>query len=152
MAIRNIVQIGDDVLRKKSVEVTVFDEKLHQLIDDMHDTLTKAQGAGLACVQVGILKRIFIIDLEKEGYFEFVNPVILQEKGGAIGQEGCLSVKGKWGKVIRPTKVKIKAQDRFGKEFTLVAKDFFARAICHEFDHLEGIVYIDKATEVHEER
>ena len=152
MAIRNIVQIGDEVLRKKSIEVTVFDEKLHQLLDDMKETLKKAEGAGLACVQVGVLKRIFIVDLEEEGYVEFINPVILQQKGGAFGNEGCLSIKGKWGKVMRPTKVKIKAQDRFGKEFTITAKNFFARAICHEFDHLEGIVYTDRATELYEER
>lgn len=152
MAIRNIVQIGDEILRKKSFEVTVFDDKLSKLLDDMKDTLKKADGAGLACVQIGLLKRIFIIDLEKEGYFEFINPKILFQSGSVLGKEGCLSIKGKWGKVKRPNTVKIEAYDRNGQKFTITAHKLFARAICHEYDHLEGILYVDKATEVWEER
>ena len=152
MAIRNIVQIGDDILRKKSFEVTVFDEKLSSLLDDMKDTLKKAKGAGLACVQIGLLKRMFIVDMEKEGYFEFVNPKILYQSGSVSGDEGCLSIKGKWGKVKRPNTVKIEAYDRNGQKFSLTAHGFFARAICHEYDHLDGILYVDKATEVWEER
>lgn len=152
MAIRNIVQISDDILRKKSFEVTVFDEKLSSLLDDMKDTLKKANGVGLACVQIGLLKRIFVIDMEKEGYFEFINPKILYQSGSVSGDEGCLSVKGKWGKVKRPNTVKVEAYDRNGQKFTLTAHKLFARAICHEYDHLDGILYVDKATEVWEER
>lgn len=152
MAIRNIVQMGDDVLRKVSVEVEVFDKKLSDLLDDMKDTLKKADGAGLACVQIGLLKRVFIIDTKETGYYEFVNPKILFASGSQLGKEGCLSVKGKWGKVKRPNTVKIEAFDRKGEKFTLTAHGFFARAICHEYDHLDGILYVDKALEVWEER
>lgn len=150
MAIRKIIQLGDETLRKKSFPVTEINSKVLELLDDMKDTLTKAQGAGLAAVQVGILKRIFIVDVE-EGYFEFINPEIISQKGEQEGVEGCLSVSGKWGDVKRPYEVKIKAQNRDGKQFTLVAKDFFARAICHEYDHLDGIVYVDKAKNLRSE-
>ncbi len=147
MAIRNIIQVGDPTLRKKSFEVTDFGEKTHQLLDDMKDTLIKANGAGLAAVQVGVLRRMFIVMVE-EGYFEFVNPEIVSTSGKQNGQEGCLSVQNKFGDVERPDKVVIKAQDRFGKPFKLTATGFFARAICHENDHLDGILYIDKATNI----
>ncbi len=143
MAIRNIVQEGDSVLRKKCFEVVNFDEKLHLLLDDMRDTVKKAKGAGLAAPQVGTLRRVFVVDVE-EGYFEFVNPTILSQKGSQTGDEGCLSVKGKYGTVNRPMKVEVKAFDRNGKPFTLKAEGFFARAICHENDHLDGVLYIDK--------
>ena len=101
MAIRNIVQVGDEVLRKKSAPVTAFDEKLHELLDDMKETLKAANGAGLAAVQVGILRRAFIVDVA-EGYFEFINPVFVKTKGRQVGEEGCLSVRGKYGTVERP--------------------------------------------------
>ncbi len=147
MAIRNIVQIGDEILRKKSVAVEKFDEKLAQLLDDMKETLKNANGAGLAAPQVGILRRIFVVDVP-EGYFEFVNPVIVRSKGRQVGEEGCLSVRGKYGTVERPRVVEIEAYDRTGRAFRLKAFDFFARAVCHEYDHLDGILYIDKATEL----
>lgn len=147
MAIRNIVKQGDPVLRKKSFEVTDFGQKTHELLDDMKDTLIKAQGAGLAGVQVGVLRRLFIVSVE-EGYFEFINPVIVKKSGKQVGSEGCLSIPNKYGEVERPNKVVVKAQDRFGAEFTLTAYEFFARAICHEYDHLDGILYIDKATNI----
>ena len=150
MAIRNIVQIGDETLRKKCFEVVNFDEKLHVLLDDMKDTVKKANGAGLAGPQVGVLRRVFVVDVE-EGFFEFVNPVIVSSSGKQSGKEGCLSVKGKWGEVVRPNKVVVRAQDRYGNKFSITAKEFFARAICHEYDHLDGILYIDKATEIEEE-
>ena len=150
MAIRKIIQLGDETLRKKSFPVTEINNKIIQLLDDMKDTLAKAQGAGLAAVQVGVLRRIFIVDVE-EGYFEFINPEILSKKGEQYGLEGCLSVKGKWGDVKRPKEVVIKAQDRTGKYFTIKANDFFAKAICHEYDHLEGIVYVDKADNLRSE-
>ena len=150
MAIRNIIQVGDETLRKKSFEVTVFDEKLHTLLDDMKETLKKANGAGLAGPQVGVLRRVFVVDVE-DGYFEFVNPVIVSSSGTQCGKEGCLSVKGKWGEVTRPNRVVVRAQDRYGKKFTVTAKEFFARAVCHEYDHLDGILYIDKATSLEDE-
>lgn len=150
MAIRNIVQIGDDTLRKKSFEVTDFGEKTHTLLDDMKDTLIKANGAGLAAPQVGVLRRVFIVSVDKK-YYECINPVITDMKGRQIGEEGCLSVKGKYGVVERPNKVTIKAFDRFGKPFTVKAEGFLARAFCHEYDHLDGILYIDKALEISEE-
>ena len=144
MAIRNVVQEGDDVLRKKCFEVTAFDEKLWQLLDDMKDTVREEEGAGLAAPQVGVLRRAVVVDVE-EGFFEFVNPRILSQKGEQTGWEGCLSVRGKRGVVSRPMKVKIAYQDRYGNPQTLQAKGFFARAICHELDHLDGVLYIDKA-------
>ncbi len=147
MAIRNIVQVGDEVLRKKSFEVTDFGEKTSQLLDDMKDTLKKAQGAGLAAPQVGVLRRIFVVDVE-EGYFEFINPEIISQKGEQYGLEGCLSVVGKEGYVKRPQKVTVKYQDRKGDFYKLTAEGFFAKAICHENDHLNGVLYIDKADNV----
>lgn len=149
MAIRNIVQVGDPTLRKKSFEVTNFDEKLHQLLDDMKDTLIKADGAGLAAPQVGVLRRVFIVSVEGQ-YFECVNPVILSQSGKQIGDEGCLSVKGKFGSVERPNKLTLVAFDRYGKKFKVNAQGFLARAFCHEYDHLDGILYIDKALNIQE--
>lgn len=150
MAIRKIVQVGDEVLRKKCFPVTDFGAKTCQLLDDMKDTLKKAEGAGLAAPQVGILRRIFVVDVE-EGYFEFINPEIISTSGKQYGVEGCLSVAGKWGDVERPKNVKIKAQNRNGEWFTIKASDFFAKAICHEYDHLDGILYIDKADNIRRE-
>mgnify|MGYP002517466967 FL=1 len=144
------IQLGDETLRKKSFTVEKINDKTIQLIDDMKDTLDKAQGAGLAAVQVGVLRRIFIVDVE-EGYYEFINPEIVSTKGEQYGPEGCLSVKGKWGDVRRPNEVVIKALDRNGKPFKLKAVGFFARAICHEYDHLDGIVYVDKADNLRSE-
>ena len=149
MAIRNIIQTGDPTLRKKSFEVTDFGEKTHQLLDDMKDTLILADGAGLAAPQVGVLRRIFIVSAEGQ-YFECINPKITSQSGEQIGEEGCLSVRGKFGTVKRPMKVTVKAQDRFGKPFTVKASGFLARAFCHENDHLDGVLYIDKATDVGE--
>ena len=145
MAIRNVVQVGDDVLRQKCAPVENFDEKLWLLLDDMKDTVKKEEGAGLAAPQVGVLRRVVVVDVP-EGYFEFINPVMLSQKGEQSGWEGCLSVKGKSGIVSRPMKVKISYQDRNGEKYLLQAKGFFARAICHELDHLDGVLYIDKAT------
>ena len=151
MAIRNIVQVGDDVLRKRCFEVTAFDEKLWTLLDDMKDTVKKAKGAGLAAPQVGILRRVAVVDVD-EGFFEFINPVITDSRGEQYGAEGCLSVKGKSGMVSRPNVVKLEYFDRYGKKSKLTAKGFFARAICHELDHLDGVLYIDKAERIESER
>ena len=147
MAIRNVVQVGDDVLRKKCFEVTVFDEKLATLLDDMKETVRKEEGAGLAAPQVGILRRAVVIDVD-EGFYELVNPVIVESKGEQTGWEGCLSVRGKRGVVTRPQTVKVEYFDRAGKKKKLTARGFFARAVCHELDHLDGVLYIDRAEKV----
>lgn len=145
-----IIQIGDEVLRKKCVAVEEFNDDLRSLLDDMKQTLADAKGAGLAAPQVGKSLRVFVVDVD-EGYFEFVNPVILGSSGSQYGVEGCLSVKGKWGDVKRPRKVTVEAYDRYGKKFKIVARDFFAKAISHENDHLDGILYVDKANNLREE-
>ncbi len=147
MATRNIVQMGDEVLRKKCFEVTEINDKIITLLDDMKETLQKAQGAGLAAPQVGVLRRIFVVNVDGE-YYECINPEIIKTSGSQIGEEGCLSVKGKYGTVERPMKVTVKALDRNGKEFTVKAEGFMARAFCHENDHLNGILYVDKATDI----
>ena len=146
MAIRNIVQVGDPVLRKKCFEVTDFGEKTHQLLDDMKDTLEHAQGAGLAAPQVGVLRRIFVVSVDGN-YFECINPKIVSSSGTQKGDEGCLSVKGKYGEVERPFKVKVSAFDRYGKPFTVNAQGFLARAFCHENDHLDGKLFVEKIVE-----
>lgn len=148
MAIREVVQVGDEVLRGKCFPVETFDESLWKLLDDMKDTVKKEQGAGLAAPQVGVLRRVCVVDIENEGYFEFINPVILSQKGEQAGWEGCLSVRGKQGVVNRPVRLTLAYQDRYGEKHILKAKGFFARAICHETDHLDGVLYIDKATHI----
>lgn len=150
MALRKIIQLGDETLRKKSFTVDKITDKTIQLLDDMKETLKKANGAGLAAVQVGVLRRIFVVDVD-EGYFEFINPEMVSQKGEQYGVEGCLSVPGKWGDVKRPKEVVIKALDRNGKPFKIKATDFFAKAICHEYDHLDGIIYVDKADNLRNE-
>ena len=147
MAIRNIIQVGDETLRKKSVEVTEFDDKLHVLLDDMADTLKYADGAGLAAPQVGVLKRVFIVMID-DVIYEFINPRFIKTKGVQKGPEGCLSVKGKFGTVQRFMNVDLLAENRNGETFRFKASGFFAKAIQHEYDHLEGILYIDKATNI----
>lgn len=151
MAIRNIIQIGDPTLRKKSFEVTDFGQKTAELLDDMKETLIKADGVGLAAPQVGVLRRIFIVKID-DLYYECINPVITESHGKQIGDEGCLSVRGKFGTVERPKKITVVAYDRNGKKFTVKAQDFVARAFCHEYDHLDGILYVDKAKSVEEEK
>ena len=151
MAVRKVVQTGDPVLRKKCEPVTSFDEALWEILDDMKDTVKAEQGAGLAAPQIGLSMRMAVVDVE-EGYFELINPVIHSEKGEQTGWEGCLSVRGKSGVVTRPTKVKISYSDRNGERKTLQAKNFFARAVCHELDHLDGILYVDKAVHMEEEK
>ncbi len=150
MALRNIVQMGDPTLRKKSFEVTDFGPKTAQLLDDMKETLIKANGAGLAAPQVGVLRRVFIVNAEDK-YFECINPVIVKTSGKQTGEEGCLSVKGKYGVVERPMKVTVRAFDRNGKPFEVKAEGFLARAFCHENDHLDGVLYVDKCLNLMEE-
>ncbi len=147
MAVRKILQVGDNILRQKSLPVEVIDEEIIKLLDDMKDTVKQAQGAGLAAPQIGVLKKVFVVDVE-EGYFEFINPVIKSVAGKQIGPEGCLSVKNKQGEVERPNRVVVKFQDRNGDVYKLTAYGFLAKAICHEYDHLDGILYIDKAKNI----
>ena len=149
MAIRKIREIGDPCLKKKCREVESFDNRLHTLLDDMQDTLLLANGVGLAAPQVGILRRVVVIDLgEDEGMLELINPVIISTEGSVTDTEGCLSVPGKAGEVVRPKKATVRAFDRNGEEFEFTGEDLYARCICHECDHLDGILYIEKATNV----
>ena len=149
MARRFVVQTGEPVLREKCIEVKSFNKELWDLLDDMKETVRAENGAGLAAPQIGLNKRVVVIDVE-EGFFELVNPVIVSSKGEQTGPEGCLSVKGKQGTVTRPNKVKAEYRDRNGKKHKLTAEGFFARAVCHELDHLDGILYTDKAIEVYD--
>lgn len=143
MAIRKIVKLGDDALRKACKKQEKFDLRLHMLLRDMADTMYKAEGVGLAAPQVGILRRVVVIDVG-DGLVELVNPVITERSEETqCGREGCLSLPGRQGVVTRPMRVKVKAQDKKGGEFELEAEGFFARAVCHELDHLDGVVYID---------
>lgn len=144
MAIRNIREEGDEILKKKAKEVEVIDEKIQTLIDDMIETMHKANGVGLAAQQVGILKRIVVIDIyDDNGPIVLINPVITKTKGEHEVEEGCLSFPNKYAKLIRPKEVVVEALDRNGKKIKIKAKDLLAQAICHETDHLNGIVFID---------
>lgn len=140
MALRNIVKEGDPTLAKVCRPVTEFDERLWQLLDDMAETLAKADGVGLAAPQIGILRRVFIMDLG-EGIVEAINPEIVDRKGTQEEAEGCLSCPGEYGVTRRPKKVKLKAQDRFGKWYYMNGEDLTARCICHETDHLDGVLF-----------
>jgi peptide deformylase len=145
MAIRNIVTKGDDVLRKICRTQLQFDEKLATILDDMKETMYKAEGVGLAARQVGLLRRFCIVDIgDEDGLIELINPVIIETSGSQIGQEGCLSIPGESAEVERPMYVKVRAQDRFGNNIVVEGEGLKARAFCHEIDHLDGILYIDK--------
>ena len=145
MAIRNLRLEGDEILKKKSKEVENIDEKIQTLIDDMIETMHKYNGVGLAAVQVGILKRIITIDIYDEtGPIVMINPVIIKTKGKHEMDEGCLSFPNQFAKVIRPEEVVAEYTDRDGKRMRVKAKELLAQAICHEVDHLNGEVFIDK--------
>lgn len=149
MAKRNIVKKGDEVLTKKCRDVTVFDDKLWTLLDDMYETMQAAKGVGLAAPQVGILRKAVVIDVgDENGRIELINPVITSMKGKQYELEGCLSVPDLWGFVSRPAKVKVKAQNRTGKEFEIEGTELLAIALCHEIDHLSGVLFTDKADEL----
>lgn len=143
MAIRNIVKLGDDILRKVCRTQMTFDERLATTLDDMAETMYKAEGVGLAAPQIGILRRYCIVDVG-DGVIELVNPVIESASGKQEGEEGCLSIPNRYESVTRPMTVTVRAQDRNGNSFTITAEGFKARALCHEIDHLDGILYIDK--------
>ena len=140
MGIRKILTDKEPSLHKVCKEVTVFDKKLHKLLDDMADTLAEANGVGLAAPQVGILRRVVIVDVGDE-ILELVNPTLVETSGEQIGAEGCLSVPGRYGLVKRPNVAKVKAQDRYGEWFEAEGEELIARCFCHELDHLDGIVY-----------
>lgn len=143
MAIRKIRVMGEECLRKKCREVTEMTPRIRELIDDMFDTMYDAYGVGLAAPQVGILKRIVVIDTD-DNPIVLINPVILETSGEQTGDEGCLSVPGKAGIVTRPNYVKVKALNVDMEEFELEGTELLARAICHECDHLDGVMYVDK--------
>lgn len=143
MALRNIRKYGDDVLRKKCREVEEIDKRTLTLIKDMFETMYDADGVGLAAPQVGILKRLFVIDIG-EGPLVFINPEILETSGSQTDEEGCLSLPGEMEKVTRPNYVKARAFNEKGEEFEIEAEELLARAILHEYDHLNGTLFIDR--------
>ena len=140
MALRNIVKFGDPILNKTSRKIEKFDDRLAILIDDMLETMYQANGVGLAAVQVGMLKRVVVIDIG-DGPMELVNPEITMREGEQRESEGCLSLPGKYGVTVRPMKVQVKAQDRNGKWHVFTGEVLKARAFCHEIDHLDGILF-----------
>ena len=145
MAIRNLRYKDDEILKKKSREIEEITDKIQVLIDDMIETMHKYNGVGLAAVQVGVLKRVVVIDLyDDNGPIVFINPVIKKEKGEQECDEGCLSFPNQFAKIIRPKEVEVEALDREGKKFKLKAKGLLAQAISHEVDHLNGIVFVTK--------
>ena len=145
MAIRNLRYEGDEILKKKSREVEIIDDKLQVLIDDMIETMHKYNGVGLAAVQIGILKRLVVIDLyDDNGPIVMINPIIIKTKGEKEVDEGCLSFPNQFAKVIRPVEVTAEYTDRNGKRIKVKAKELLAQAICHELDHLDGEVFVNK--------
>ena len=145
MAVRIVREEGDEILRKKSREVEQVDDRIRDLLDDMVDTMHKYNGVGLSAVQVGILKRLVVIDLyDDKGPIKLVNPVILKTKGEQEVEEGCLSFPNKYAKMIRPAEVVAEALDENGKKIKIKAKGLLAQALCHELDHLDGVLFIDK--------
>ena len=144
MALRKIVEQGEDCLTKVCRPVTAFNSRLHQLLDDMAETLSEANGAGLAAPQGGVLRRVcLVLDEDAEEFLELVNPEILSQRGEQTGLEGCLSVPGKWGIVTRPNVVRVRAQDRYGDWFEAEGEGLTARAFCHEIEHLDGHMYTE---------
>lgn len=143
MAIRRIRKYGDAILRKKSKPVEVFDDRLATLLDDMAETMVAANGVGLAAPQVGVLRRVVVVDTG-DGLVELVNPEIIGTQGEVVDVEGCLSIPEVAGEVARPKRVKVRAYDRHGKMFEIEGEDLLARAFCHEIDHLEGTLFVDK--------
>jgi peptide deformylase len=149
MAILNILKEGDETLRKKCRKVEEITPRIHQLLDDMHETLEKAQGVGLAAPQIGVLRRIVIVEIDDVKY-EMINPEIIATKGKQTEIEACLSVPEKFGLVKRPQWVKVRATDRNGKVYEVSGNGLMARCFCHELDHLDGTLYIDKAIEMYD--
>lgn len=147
MALRQLRTEGDEILRKKAKPVKDINDKILALLDDMLETLHDRNGVGLAAPQIGVLKRIAIIDNEDD-FYELINPVIVATEGTQVSDEGCLSVPGLHGDVERPMKITVEAQNRNGDTITVEAEEYLASIFCHEIDHLDGVLYLDKATNV----
>ncbi len=150
MAIRNVVVEGDEILRKECREVKEISPRIRETLADMLETMEDAGGVGIAAPQVGVMRRMFIAAPEPERIYYMINPVILEEQGSQIGDEGCLSVPGMIGTVERPQYIKMEAMDLDGNKQIYEFEDFDARVMCHEYDHLKGVLYTDKATDVRE--
>ena len=148
MAKLKIVKVGDDVLRKRCRPVDEITPKILTLLDDMAETMRAAEGVGLAAPQVGVLRRVVVIEVEEGKLIELINPRIIAYSGEQEGQEGCLSVPGKWGITKRPMHVTVRAMNRYGETVDITGSELLARAFCHELDHLDGALFIDKATEM----
>lgn len=149
VAVYQIVRIGEEILREKAVEVSKITPNIHKLLDNMTETMYKAKGVGLAAPQVGVPKRVVVIDAG-DGLLELVNPVIIKKTGEAVDQEACLSVPNTYGDVKRATRLMLNALDRDGEEFQLEAEGFLARVIQHETDHLDGILFVDIAEKLYD--
>ena len=147
MALRQIVKVGDEILRQRCKEVTDFDDRLKMLIDDMFETMEKANGVGLAAPQVGLLKRVIVVCVDDKNKYAVVNPVITKASGVQCGMEGCLSVPDRNGYVERPKKVVVEGFDASGNPVKIKADGLLAVAFCHEIDHLDGVLFIDKLTD-----
>ncbi|MBQ9961639.1 MAG: peptide deformylase [Firmicutes bacterium] len=148
MALRNVVTEGDEILRKKCREVSEVNDRIRMTLEDMLETMHSQQGVGIAAPQVGVMRRMFIAEPEEGRIYYMINPVILEQSGSQIDDEGCLSVPGMIGTVERPDYIKIEALDLNGEKQVYEFYDFDARVMCHEYDHLDGILYIDKATNI----
>ena len=151
MALRQIREVGDEILRKRAKEVEIVDDKIRELLDDMYETMKNAKdGVGLAAPQIGVLKRLIVVDLTEEGdkIYKLVNPVIVKAKGEQVCREGCLSVPGLLGDVTRPKEVVVEALDENGNKIKIKATELLAVVLSHEIDHLDGVLFIDKATEI----
>lgn len=147
MALRNIVLEGDEILKKRAREVTEINDHVISILDDMIETMRDQEGVGIAAPQVGVLRRIIVVETE-EDYVEIINPEILESSGSQHSDEACLSVPGIIGMVERPDYIKVKGLNRKGEEFEVEARDFYARALCHEIDHLNGVLFVDKAVDI----
>ena len=145
MALLNILKEGEEALRKKSRPLDKITERTCTLLDDMLETMRNADGVGLAAPQVGVLRRVVLVETDETGLLEFINPVIVEREGEQEELEGCLSIPGKWGYTHRPMKVTVRALDRNGNEFTVTGEGLCARAFCHEIDHLDGTLFTDNA-------
>ena len=149
MALRTIITEGDPVLAKVCRPVEKFDDRLHTLLDDMKETLAVSNGVGLAAPQIGILRRVALVMDAEENVIELVNPTIIKEEGEQTGLEGCLSVPGKYGVVTRPMSVTVRAQDRNGNTFEVSGEELTARCFCHELEHLDGHLFVERAEELY---
>lgn len=147
MALREVRKLGDEILRKKSRKIEIVDERIKILLDDMVETMQHENGVGLAAPQVGVLKRVVVIDGGEKGIIKLINPQIIDFEGSQKDEEGCLSIPGRSGIVERPRKVTVRALNENGEEINITGEDLMARAFCHEIDHLDGILFIDKVEE-----